>query len=288
MREQRVAYLMVAPAVILLLLLVAYPFLASLYMSLTNRTVGNPGRFVGLKNFLQLFDDDIFLLTLQNSVVYMAVAVSVKVVAGLALALLLFRIPYGTSFLRSVVLLPWVVPISLSALAWWWMFDPLYSVLNWILRWSGLAPMGVPWLSDPFWARLGIIATNVWRGLPFFAICLLAGLVAIPRELYEAAETDGAGELSQFRFVTLPLLRPMLGIVILYSAVMTISDFEIVYLLTRGGPRNTTHLFSTLAYQVGLVGTKIGQGAAISLFIFPVLVAAAAFLLRLVRRGEEA
>lgn len=287
MKEQRLAYWMVAPAAILLVVLVAYPFLASLYMSLTNRTIGNPGRFVGLRNFLDLLDDDIFRQTLWNSILYTVVAVAIKTVGGLMLALLLFRIPHGTRFLRSAVLLPWVVPISLSALTWWWMFDPQYSVANWVLRWSGVSPRGVPWLSDPFWARLGIILTNVWRGLPFFAICLLAGIVAIPRELYEAAETDGAGGAAQFWFVTIPLLRPILGIVVLYSTVMTISDFEIVYLLTRGGPRNSTHLFSTLAYQVGLVGSRIGQGAAISLFIFPVMVGAAAFLLRLLRSGEE-
>jgi multiple sugar transport system permease protein len=145
----------------------------------------------------------------------------------------------------------------------------------------------IPWLSDPIWARTSIIVTNVWRGLPFFGLCILAGLLAIPREFYEAAETDGAGRWAIFRYITLPLLKPVLGVVVLYSAVMTVSDFEIIYLITRGGPRNTTHLFSTLAYQVGLVGTEIGLGAAVVLFIFPILALAAFFLIRLVRSSEQ-
>lgn len=287
MREQRTAYVMVAPAAMLLILLVGYPFFASLYMSLTNRRVGIPGSFVGLRNFIGLFGDDIFLQTLRNSVLYTVLAVTIKAVGGLSLALLLHAVPLGGRFFRGAILLPWVIPISLSALAWWWMYDPLYSIINWGLRGTGLLGESIPWLSEPFWARAAIIITNVWRGLPFFAICFLAGLVSIPPEIYEAAETDGAGRLAQFWYVTLPLLRPILGIVVLYSTVMTISDFEIVYLLTRGGPRNSTHLFSTLAYQVGLVGTKIGEGAAISLFIFPILAVAAALLLRIVRAGEE-
>jgi multiple sugar transport system permease protein len=244
-----------------------------------------PGAFVGLGNYLRLLDDDIFLQTAWNAVLYTGVAVGIKTVAGLALAMGLAKLTRGAQLIRAIVLLPWVIPISLSALAWWWMYDPLYSVFNW-----GLGLIGVhkiPWLSNPFWARIAIITTNVWRGLPFYGLCILAGLLAIPRELYEAAETDGAGRLATFWYVTLPLLRPVLGTVILYSVVMTISDFETIYLITRGGPRNSTHLFSTLAYQVGLVGTEIGLGAAIVLFIFPVLAVAAFLLIRLVRQSEQ-
>jgi multiple sugar transport system permease protein len=285
MREARLAYILIAPAVLFLAIFVAYPFVMALWMSLTSKRLGMPGAFIGLGNFFRLLDDDIFRQTAWNAVLYTGVAVGVKTVAGLALAMGLAKLSRGAQFIRAIVLLPWVIPISLSALAWWWMYDPLYSVFNWGLGQIGIQK--VPWLSNPTWARVAIITTNIWRGLPFYGLCILAGLLAIPRELYEAAETDGAGRVATFWYVTLPLLRPVLGTVILYSVVMTISDFETIYLITRGGPRNTTHLFSTLAYQVGLVGTEIGLGAAIVLFIFPVLAVAAFLLIRLVRQSEQ-
>ena len=285
MREARLAYILIAPAVLFLAIFVAYPFVMALWMSLTSKRLGMPGAFVGLGNYLRLLDDDIFLQTAWNAILYTGVAVAIKTVTGLALAMGLAKLSRGAQLIRAIVLLPWVIPISLSALAWWWMYDPLYSVFNWGLNLIGIHK--IPWLSNPFWARVAIITTNIWRGLPFYGLCILAGLLAIPRELYEAAETDGAGRLATFWYVTLPLLRPVLGTVILYSVVMTISDFETIYLITRGGPRNTTHLFSTLAYQVGLVGTEIGLGAAIVLFIFPVLAVAAFLLIRLVRQSEQ-
>lgn len=285
MRESRLAYLFILPATLFLGIFVAYPFLMALWMSFTNKRLGSPGAFIGFKNFLYLLEDDIFRQTLMNAVIYTIAAVGVKTLAGLALALGLARLTRGAQIIRAIVLLPFVVPISLSALAWWWMYDPLYSVLNWIL--NSIGGPKIPWLSDPFWARAAVIITNIWRGLPFFGLCILAGLLAIPREFYEAAETDGAGRWATFWYITLPLLKPVLGIVVLYSVVMTVSDFEIIYLITRGGPRNTTHLFSTLAYQVGLVGTEIGLGAAIVLFIFPVLSLAAFLLIRLVRTSEQ-
>ena len=285
MREARLAYILIAPAVLFLAIFVAYPFVMALWMSLTSKRLGMSGNFVGLGNYLRLLDDDIFRQTAWNAFLYTVVAVAIKTIAGLALAMSLAKLSRGAQLIRAIVLLPWVIPISLSALAWWWMYDPLYSVFNWGLNLIGIHK--IPWLSNPFWARVGIITTNIWRGLPFYGLCILAGLLAIPRELYEAAETDGAGRLATFWYVTLPLLRPVLGTVILYSVVMTISDFETIYLITRGGPRNTTHLFSTLAYQVGLVGTEIGLGAAIVLFIFPVLAVAAFLLIRLVRQSEQ-
>jgi len=285
MREARLAYILIAPAVLFLAIFVAYPFIMALWMSLTSKRLGVGGAFVGLGNYLRLLDDDIFRQTAWNAVLYTGVAVAIKTVAGLALAMGLAKLSRGAQLIRAVVLLPWVIPISLSALAWWWMYDPLYSVFNWVLGQIGIHK--IPWLSNPTWARVAIITTNIWRGLPFYGLCILAGLLAIPRELYEAAETDGAGRVATFWYVTLPLLRPVLGTVVLYSVVMTISDFETIYLITRGGPRNTTHLFSTLAYQVGLVGTEIGLGAAIVLFIFPVLAVAAFLLIRLVRQSEQ-
>jgi len=234
-----------------------------------------------------LLEDEIFQQTLWNSGLYVVGAVGLKTVTGLAAALLLHGMTRGRPVFQALLMLPWVVPASLSVLAWWWMFDPMSSVINWVLVNLGIISRPIRWLSDPIWARSAIVITNVWRGLPFFALCFLAGLVSIPRELYEAAESDGAGPIASFRHITLPLLRPMLGIVILYSVVMTIADFEIVFLLTRGGPRNSTHLLGTLAYHVGLSGGRLGEAAAISLFIFPVLAVVAYFMLRAVRHGAE-
>lgn len=286
--EERLAYCLLAPAVLLLVLMIAYPFVTSLYMSLTDRRIALPGRFVGFRNFVELLlDNEIFQQTLWNSVLYVVGAVGLKAVSGLAAALLLHGMIRGRPIFQALLMLPWVVPASLSVLAWWWMFDPISSVINWTLVSMGIVARPIRWLSDPFWARTAIIITNVWRGLPFFALCFLAGLVSIPREFYEAAETDGAGPIASFWHITLPLLRPMLGIVILYSVVMTIADFEIVFLLTRGGPRNSTHLLGTLAYHVGLSGGRLGEAAAISLFIFPVLAVVAYFMLRAVRHGTE-
>jgi multiple sugar transport system permease protein len=286
--EERLAYVLLAPAVLLLVALIAYPFVTSLYMSLTDRRIAMPGRFVGLRNFSELLlEDEIFQQTLWNSGLYVVGAVGLKTVTGLAAALLLHGMTRGRPVFQALLMLPWVVPASLSVLAWWWMFDPMSSVINWVLVNVGIVSRPIRWLSDPFWARSAIIITNVWRGLPFFALCFLAGLVSIPRELYEAAESDGAGPMASFWHITLPLLRPMLGIVILYSVVMTIADFEIVFLLTRGGPRNSTHLLGTLAYHVGLSGGRLGEAAAISLFIFPVLAVVAYFMLRAVRHGTE-
>ena len=286
MRDQRTGYLMVAPALIALAVLIAYPFLLSIYFSLSDKRIGLPGRFIGLENFAVLAQDSTFRQTLFNTGLYTVVSVGLKLVLGLTLAMLLEKVVRGRRLVRGLILLPWVVPASLSTQAWRWMFDPTYSVLNWCLRVVGLGP-GVPWLSDPWWARGAVISVNVWRGLPFFAVCLLAGLVSIPGEFYDAAKVDGAGARARFWYVTLPLLRPILGIVLLYSVIMTVSDFIIVHVLTRGGPLQSTHLLATLAYRIGLAGTRLGMGAAITLCLFPVLVVGAYVLLRTVRRGEE-
>ena len=192
---------------------------------------------------------------------------------GITLALLLNQQLWFKRLIRGAVLLPWVIPTALSTLGWWWMFNSLYSVVNW----SGIAldlmdPPGPNWLGQKYYAMAAVILVNIWRGLPFFAITILAGLLAIPKELYEAAEADGAGPVRRFWHITLPLLKPVLGIVILFSTIFTFSEFNIVYVLTHGGPINSTHLFATLARQVGLESGQIGEGAAISLYLFPVLV----------------
>jgi multiple sugar transport system permease protein len=203
----------------------------------------------------------------------------------MTLALLLNEQLWFKRMIRGAVLLPWVIPTALSTLGWWWMFNSLYSVVNWTGIHLGLMdPPGPNWLGQKYYAMAAVVTVNVWRGLPFFAITILAGLVSIPKELYEAAEADGAGPAARFWHVTLPLLKPVLAIVILFSTIFTFSDFNIVYVLTHGGPINSTHLFATLARQIGLESGQLGQGAAISLYLFPVLALVVWVQLRFVRR----
>jgi multiple sugar transport system permease protein len=284
-RERVLGPAFVSPALLLILLLVAYPFGMALYLAMSNAFIGRPSQFIGIRNFLTLWESDAFRQTFQNAFVFTGSAVALKLVLGLTLALLLNEQLWFKRMIRGAVLLPWVIPTALSTLGWWWMFNSLYSVVNW----TGIAlgvmdPPGPNWLGQKYYAMTAVVIVNVWRGLPFFAITILAGLVSIPRELYEAAEADGAGPAARLWHVTLPLLKPVLGIVVLFSTIFTFSDFNIVYVLTHGGPINSTHLFATLARQVGLESGQIGQGAAISLYLFPVLALVVWIQLRFVRR----
>jgi multiple sugar transport system permease protein len=284
-QEHVFGYSLILPALLLIVCLVAYPFGMAIYFSLSDYWVGSPGTFIGLQNFRDILGNEIFHQTVWNSFVFTSLAVGFKTVLGLWLAMLLFRSFRLKRVIRGAVLLPWVIPTALSTLAWWWMFDSLYSVVNWTAIGLGIidAP-GPNWLGQKYHAMAAVIAVNVWRGLPFFAVIVLAGLVSIPREYYEAAEVDGASSWGRFRHVTLPLLRPVLAVVVLFSTIFTFADFNIVQVLTRGGPVNTTHLFATLAYQIGLTGGNLGQGAAVSLFLFPMLAAVVFFQLRYIRR----
>src|SRR2546425_1751269 len=284
-RDTPVAYAFIGPAFFLLLFLVAYPFVLSLWFSLSDARVGETGSFIGLDNFQRLLGSDIFRQTLQNSLVFTAAALSLKNVLGMTLALLLFRVVHFKRLIRGAVLLPFILPTALSTLVWWWMFEPLYSVGNWTLKSLHLVNHDIPWLPDPYLAMFTVILVNTWRGLPFFAITLLAGLVAIPKEMYEAAESDGAGPVGRFWYITVPLLKPVLAVVILFSAIFTLADFNIVYILTKGGPINMTHLFATYSFALGLQGGQIGQGAAVSLFLFPILLAVVFVQLRMVRKA---
>jgi multiple sugar transport system permease protein len=277
----------VTPALLLLVLLVAYPFCMAVWFALSNSFIGRPGHFIGLQNFVTLWSSDSFRQTFQNAFVFTGIAVVFKVVLGITLALLLNEQLWFKRMIRGAVLLPWVIPTALSTLGWWWMFNSLYSVVNW----SGIAlgimdPPGPNWLGQKYYAMAAVIAVNVWRGLPFFAITILAGLVSIPKELYEASEADGAGPMARFWHITLPLLKPVLAIVVLFSTIFTFSDFNIVYVLTHGGPINSTHLFATLSRQVGLESGQIGQGAAISLYLFPVLAMVVWVQLKFVRKQQ--
>ena len=280
-----VAYAFIAPAFFLLLFLVAYPFALSLWFSLSDARVGETGNFVGLDNFARLLRSGSFRQTLQNSIVFTAAALTLKTVLGMALALLLFRLVRFKRLIRGAILLPFIVPTALSTLVWWWMFEPLYSVVNWTLKHLHLVNHDIPWLPDPYLAMFTVILVNTWRGLPFFAITLLAGLVAIPKEMYEAAESDGAGPIGRFWYITVPLLKPVLAVVILFSAIFTLADFNIVYVLTKGGPMNMTHLFATYSFALGLQSGEIGQGAAVSLFLFPILLGVVFVQLRMVRKA---
>ena len=271
-REEFLGPLFVTPALLLLLVLVAYPFCMALYFSLSDAFIGRPSQFIGIRNFVNLWQSDAFRQTFQNAFVFTSIAIAVKLVLGIALALLLNQQLWFKRWIRGAVLLPWVIPTALSTLGWWWMFNSLYSVVNW----TGIAldlmdPPGPNWLGQKYHAMTAVIVVNIWRGLPFFAITILAGLMAIPKELYEAAEADGAGPVRRFWYITLPLLKPVLGIIILFSTIFTFSEFNIVYVLTHGGPINSTHLFATLSRQIGLESGRIGEGAAISLYLFPVL-----------------
>jgi multiple sugar transport system permease protein len=284
-RERILGPAFITPAMILILLLVAYPFGMALYFSLSNAFIGRPSSFIGITNFIQLWDSDAFRQTFQNAFVFTSIAIAFKIVLGMILALLLNEQLWFKRLIRGVVLLPWVIPTALSTLGWWWMFNSLYSVVNW----TGIAlgimdPPGPNWLGQRYYAMAAVITVNIWRGLPFFVITILAGLVAIPKELYEAAESDGAGAWSRFWYVTLPMLKPVLAIVVLFSTIFTFSDFNIVYVLTRGGPINSTHLFATYSRMIGLESGRIGEGAAISLYLFPLLAFVVWFQLRFVRK----
>src|SRR5919109_227351 len=220
----------VTPAVLLLVLLVAYPFCMALYFSVSNAFIGRPSHFVGLRNFINLWDADAFRQTFQNAFVFTGVSVAFKLVLGIALALLLNQQLWFKRLIRGAVLLPWVIPTALSTLGWWWMFNSLYSVVNWTgIAMGVLDPPGPNWLGQSYYAMAAVITVNIWRGLPFFAITILAGLVAIPKDLYEAAQSDGAGPWARFWYVTLPMLKPVLAVVVLFFTIFTFSDFNIVY-----------------------------------------------------------
>ncbi len=282
--EALTGYFLISPAVFLMLVLLAYPFVLAVYISMTDRALGEPGSFIWFGNFLKLLQDSLFRQTVLNSFIYTVATLSLKLFFGVILALLLNQEMPARNLIRGALLLPWVVPTSLSVLTWLWMFDSLFSVANYILLGLGLIQKKIPWLGDPFWAMVSVVIVNTWRGLPFFAVSFLAGLMTIPKELYEAAETDGAKQFRQFWHITLPLLQPVIAVVVLFTTIWTFADFQIVYILTHGGPINATQIFATMAYDVALVAGRIGEGSAISLFLFPALLIVIIFMLKFLRR----
>jgi multiple sugar transport system permease protein len=285
-------YGFILPAVIVMVCLVVYPFFLALWFSLSDAVIGDNGHWVGLENFIYILTkDDIFLITVRNTLIFAVTSVVLKSVFGLGAALLLQRATVFKRFFRGSILVPFVAPTGLTTLGWWLILDPTYSHINWALQhvWPlkllGLGPY--LWLGNPTLALASCILVNFWRGLPFFAVTIFAGLVAIPTELYEAADTEGASTARKFWHITLPLLRPVVAIVILFSTIFTLADFNIVFVLTRGGPMNSTHLFATYSYTVGILNHEISLGAAISLFLFPILLFVVIFQLKIVRRASS-
>ncbi len=263
--------LLMVPAAALLGGLLAYPLGLGVWLGFQDARIGSPGAFVGADNYAYLLEDPVFRLAAFNTILYTFVAVPVKMALGLALAVLLNRRFAGYRFWRSVLLLPYVVPTVLSAFAWWWILDPQFSFVSWALVRLGILERNVDFLGNAWLARASLVTANVWRGIPFFTIGYLAGLQAIPHELHEAAVLDGARPWRAFRDVTWPLLLPLTVILCTFSAIFTFTDFQLVWVITRGGPANATHLFVTLAYQRAIAGGALGEGAAIAGFTLPFL-----------------
>ena len=265
------------PAAALLLAFLTYPLGLGLWLGFTDARIGRAGQWIGIENFQSLFDDSLARLSLFNTLFYTIIASVVKFALGLWLALLLNRTLPFKAFLRAVVLLPFIVPTALSAIAFWWIYDAQFSVVSWGLKRMGIIDHYIDFLGEPWMARMSTIAANVWRGVPFVAICLLAGLQTIAPSLYEAAALDGATPWQKFRYITLPMLTPIIAVVMTFSVLFTFTDFQLIYVLTRGGPLNATHLMATLSFQRAIPGGNLGEGAALAMAMVPFLLAAILF-----------
>jgi len=269
--------LFLLPAGLLLVLFLTYPLGLGTWLGFTDVKIGRAGEFVGIENFRYLAGDAVAQLSLFNTFFYTVVASVLKFALGLWLAVLLNEHLPFKAFLRAIVLLPFIVPTALSAIAFWWIYDAQFSVISWTLQRMGLIDRYIDFLGDPWMARFSTIAANVWRGVPFIAICLLAGLQTISPSLYEAAALDGASGWQRFRHVTLPLLTPIIAVVMTFSVLFTFTDFQLIYVLTRGGPLNATHLMATLSFQRAISGGALGEGAALATAMVPFLMAAILF-----------
>lgn len=265
------------PAAAFLLLFLGYPLGLGVWLSLTDAKIGRAGEFIGFENFEWLWGDSVFWLSVFNTLLYTIVASVIKFAIGLYLALLLNNNIAFKAFIRAIVLLPFIVPTVLSAIAFWWIFDSQFSILSWGLKELGLIEENIDFLGSPNNARASVIFANIWRGVPFVAITLLAGLQTVPQSLYEAATIDGASRWAMFRHITYPLLTPIIAVVMTFSVLFTFTDFQLIYAMTRGGPVNATHLMATLSYQRAILGGNLGEGAAISTAMIPFLLSAIMF-----------
>src|SRR4249919_2157472 len=269
--------LFMLPAGVLLLLFLTYPLGLGTWLGFTDAKIGRPGQWVGLENFEFLWGDAVTRLALFNTLFYTVVASVIKFVLGLWLAVLLNKHLPFKAFIRAIVLLPFIVPTALSAIAFWWIFDSQFSIISWALMKVGIIHEYIDFLGQPWHARFATIAANIWRGVPFVAITLLAGLQTIAPSFYEAASLDGATPWQQFRYVTLPLLTPIIAVVMTFSVLFAFTDIQLIYVLTRGGPLNATHLMATLSFQRAISGGALGEGAAIATAMVPFLLAAILF-----------
>jgi multiple sugar transport system permease protein len=280
---------MLAPALIYIGLLVGLPFLLAVFLSLTNSSAGSlQFNFVGLQNFKNVVASPVFQRALRNTFVFTLVSQVVVMVLGNILARALMKNFFGKSIARFLILMPWAAPISLATLGWLWIFDSTFSVINWVLKVSGWLGPGqwYYWLGDTTLGMAAIITIHVWRMLPFSTVILLAGLTSIPKEVHEAADIDGAGFFAKTFLVTIPMMLPILTVAVLFGVVFTFTDMSVVYLLTRGGPYNSTHVLASLAFQDGVLGGDVGRGASVAIFLLPVLVVLAIVTLRSSRRAE--
>lgn len=302
-REGVLGYLLLAPALTLIVIFMAYPFGLGVWFSFTDKLVGDPGQFVGLQNFLKNFRSQIFWQAAWNTFFFTAMATIFKTSLGMWLAVILNRRFRFSRFTRAAILLPFIVPTVLSTLAWLWMFDATFSVFNWLFNWFWKLDISIfdlalkepyrgrfriNWLGDPGWAMTSIILVNIWRGVPFFAISFLAGLQTVPQDMYDAGAIDGANGWQRFWNITLPMIKPIAVVVVVFSIVVTFADFQLVYVLTRGGPHNSTHLFATLAFQVSMQSGNLGEGASIALFMLPFLAVLILWQLLFLRKEDSA
>jgi multiple sugar transport system permease protein len=283
-RKSTIAFLMALPLILLILVLVAYPAGYAVYLAMLNKGMT---RFVGLGNFDFLFGRETFWMVVYQSCLFAITAVIFKAIIGFVVAHFVHNIPSkGQRKWRGMLLVPWVIPPAMSTLAWLWLFDPSYSAFNWIL--AGFGIDRIPWTGETGWARFSVILVNVWIGSPFFMIMYLAALKSVPEQLYEAASIDGATWWQRIWYVTLPMMRNIIAITALFSLIVTFANFDIVRVLTKGDPLNTTHVFATWAFRVGIESGDIPLGASVSLFMVPILAVAAAFILRdITKRGSE-
>src|SRR5215216_3312254 len=265
------------PAMAFLILFLAYPLGLGTSISFTDARIGRPGNFIGIENYEWLWDDSIFWLSVFNTLLYTTVASAIKFAIGLYLALLLNENMPFKAMLRALVLIPFIVPTVLSALAFWWIFDSQFSIISWSLKHLGLISYNINFLGDTTWARICVIFANIWRGVPFVAITLLAGLQTVQPSLYEAATLDGATRWQLFRHITYPLLTPIIAVVMTFSVLFTFTDFQLIWAMTRGGPVNATELMATMSYNTAILGSRIGEGSAVSTAMVPFLLAAIMF-----------
>jgi multiple sugar transport system permease protein len=284
-RRSTTALALALPLILLICGLVIYPALFAIYLSMLDRTMEH---FTGLRNILFLLNFDTFWMVVEQSCIFAISAVIFKALIGFVTSHLVHNLPAkGQRKWRGMLLVPWVIPTAMSTIAWFWLFDPSYSAFNWILAKFGIDP--IPWLGVTSWARFSVILVNVWYGAPFFLIMYLAALKSVPDQLYEAAAIDGANWWQKVWYVTLPMMRNIIAITMLFSLIVTFANFDIVRILTAGGPVDTTHVFATWAFSLGILGNNIPMGASVSLFMLPILGVAAFFILRDIhRRGSSA